>query len=175
MLQPAREVLQRLLDAHAPNPALVVDRRWNLVLSNRSAARLMAAADPALLSGTVNVLRLSLHPQGLAAQIANLGEWRQHVLHRLDRLVALSGDAALAALRAELAGYPAPAPAGEPDAHADIAVLLRLRTPAGELALISTLTVFGSPMDVTLAELALESFFPADAASAARLAALAAD
>lgn len=175
VLQPARAVLQRLLDAHAPNPALVVDRRWNLVLSNRTAARLMGTADPALLEGQPNVLRLSLHPQGLAPLIVNLGEWRQHVLHRLDRLVAGSGDAELAALRAELNGYPAPDHSGEPDAHADIAVMLRLRTPVGELALISTLTVFGSPMDVTLSELALESFFPADADSATRLAALASD
>jgi hypothetical protein len=138
---------------------------------------LLAGADPSLLEPPVNVLRLSLHPRGLAPRIVNLAQWRRHVLERLRQQVAASGDGALQALLGELQAYPEPEgmddapPAGE---HAGIAVPLRLRSAAGVLSFISTTTVFGTAVDVTLQELTLESFFPADAFTGEALRALAA-
>lgn len=176
-LAPARAAVRMILDGHAPYPALAVDRRWNLVEANATVGRLIAlVADGDLLKPPVNVLRLSLAPGGLAPHIANLAEWRAHVLARLRREAALSGDRAIAELRAELAALPCDAPAPDHDpagALGGIAIPFRLRTPAGELALISTITVFGTPLDVTLSELALEMFFPAEPATAAALRALA--
>jgi transcriptional regulator with XRE-family HTH domain len=176
-LAAAREAVRLVLGGHEPYPALAVDRHWNLLLANRAAQRLLAGIPEALLQPPVNVLRLSLHPQGLAPRIVNLGEWRAHLLMRLRGQVAASGDPALTTLLQELAAYP-PLP-GEVDTgtstpHPDVVVLLRLRLAQGELALFSTITVFGTPVDVTLSELALESFFPADPASAALLRQLAA-
>ncbi|MBX9701601.1 MAG: helix-turn-helix transcriptional regulator [Acetobacteraceae bacterium] len=169
---PARDAVQAILAAHAPNPALAVDRHWTMLAANAAVAPLLGGvANRALLTPPVNVLRLSLHPRGLAPQIVNLGEWRAHVLERLRRQVAASADPVLGALLAELGaleGPPAPAVAG---AHAPggILVPMTLRTPLGQLSLISTVTVFGAPADITLAELAIETFFPADPASAALL------
>jgi transcriptional regulator with XRE-family HTH domain len=161
---PVREAVERVLAAHEPFPALVVDRHWGLVLANASVALLTDGVAAHLLEPPVNVLRLSLHPEGLAPRIANLGEWRAHVLERLGRQAAASGDPALRTLRDELAAYPAgsPAPACDPVAGA-IAVPLRLRHAAGELAFLSTVTTFGTATDITVAELAIESFYPADA------------
>src|SRR5690606_27266198 len=113
------------------------------------------------------------HPRGLAPRIANLHEWRAHLLARLDRQIDASADAGLVALRRELAGYPAPTGPRRAPLDADVAVPLKLESPAGMLALISTTTVFGTPIDVTLAELAIEAFFPADEETAGRLRALA--
>jgi hypothetical protein len=129
---------------------------------------------PDLLRPPVNVLRLSLHPAGLAPRIANLGQWRAHLLHRLHRQVELTADSLLAALLDELGAYPGPGGgAGEessPDQDvAGVVVPLRLRTERGPLALFSTTTIFGTPVDVTLAEIAIESFFPADPATAEAL------
>lgn len=171
-LAPAREALQRLLDAHEPWPALAVDRHWNLVAHNRVVPMLMAAADAALLQPPINVLRLSLHPKGLAPLIANAAAWREHVLARLQRQVTSTGDAVLAALLAELQALPQPAgteaPAALP-ALSDVAVPLTLNSPLGALNFLTTVTVFGAPHDVTLAELAVETLLPADAATAEAL------
>lgn len=176
-LQPALEALRRLLQAHDPNPALVVDRHWNLVLANRMAQHLLAGVAPELLQPRCNVLRLTLHPRGLAPSIVNLGEWRAHLLARLRRLVAIGGDAQLVALLQELSAYaPLPGedqPGGYDSPAPDVLVLFRLRSPHGELRLFSTITVFGTPTDITLAELALESFYPADDETARRLRVLA--
>ena len=168
----ARRAIDLVLRGHEPYPALAVDRHWTLVSYNRAVPLLMAGADPALLQPPVNVLRLSLHPDGLAQRIVNLAAWRAHVLHRLKQQIVASGDEALAALADELHGYPAPRhdePA--PDQH--VVVPLVLDTPEGRLSFISTTTVFGTPVDVTLSELALETFFPADAATAEHLVRLA--
>ncbi|MDN7693684.1 helix-turn-helix domain-containing protein [Burkholderia cenocepacia] len=165
-LDAARHAVEAVLRGHEPYPALAVDRHWTLLAANRMLGALVAQADPALLQPPVNVLRLSLHPDGLASQIANWHEWRVHILHRLQRQIDASGDRTLHALRDELAAYPAPA--GQPDdSHtrtdfAEIAVPLRLRTASGELTFFSTTTVFGTPVDVTLSELAIEAFFPAN-------------
>jgi hypothetical protein len=111
------------------------------------------------------VLRLSLHPEGVAPRIANLGEWRAHLLQRLRQQVESTGDPVLEGLLQELLTYPAPEYAPTPD-HAAFVVPMRLRTEVGELAFLSTTTVFGTPLEVTLSELAIESFFPADAKTA---------
>jgi len=166
----ARRTIDAVLDAHAPFPALAVDRHWTLVASNAAVTALLAGVSAEMLQGAVNVLRLSLHPDGLAPRIVNLAEWRAHLLARLQQQVERSGDAQLAALHAELAAYPTRGDAPVHDACA-IAVPLRLRVDglAEPLSLISTTTVFGTPVDVTLSELALECFYPADDATRAAL------
>jgi transcriptional regulator with XRE-family HTH domain len=170
-LQAARRVVERVLKGHAPYPALAVDRHWHLVLANEAVAPLLAGVDADLLQPPVNVLRLSLHPRGLAPRIANFGEWRAHLLARLHAQVVASADPVLAALLRELADYPVPPDDDAPPAHdtAGVAVPFQLRTPGGVLSFISTTTVFGTPVDVTLSELALETFFPADDATARAL------
>lgn len=170
-LKPALAAVQRVLDGHAPNPAIAVDRHWNLVMANAAAGFFLeAVADRSLLAGRPNVLRISLHPGGLAPLIVNLAEWRAHLLARLSRQVDDHADPELAALERELRALPAPATPhrGRADGNL-IAVPLRLRVGGEELAFISTITVFGTPLDVTLSELAVESFFPADDATAAFL------
>lgn len=170
-LKAARAAVDLILAGHEPFPALAVDRGWNLVAANRAVALLTAAVDPSLLAGTVNVLRLALHPKGLAPLTENHAEWRAHILERLRRQVELTADHGLEALLAELRTYPAP-PASRRafvDEYGGVAVPLRLRTPAGVLSFLSTTTVFGTPVDITLSELTLETFFPADAATAEAL------
>lgn len=133
-----------------------------MVAANRAIGLLIEGCAPHLLEPPVNVLRLGLHPEGMAPRIANLGEWRAHLLDRLGRQAVVSGDPALAALHEELAAYPAgEAVTVDPDFGA-IAVPLRLRHQQRELAFISTATTFGTAVDVTVAELSIESFFPAD-------------
>lgn len=184
----ARAAVQRILDAHEPWPALAMDRHWNLVMHNRLVPLLLQGVAPELLQAPVNVLRLSLHPLGLAPRIHNLAQWREHLLERLRQQIAATGDLALAALADELRALSAPAGdtgpqrgAGGPVAHAlpgeHLGVLMPFRfdTPLGVLNLISTTTVFGTAVDITLQELALETFFPADDETAERLRALAGD
>jgi len=170
-LQAAREAVDLVLRAHEPNPALAVDRHWNLISHNRPVLLLLHGVPPALLQPPLNVLRLSLHPEGLAPKIVNLAAWRNHLFERLRHQIAVSADPVLAALLEELQGYPAP-PGTESheafDASA-VAVPLQMRTAAGVLSFISTITVFGTPIDITLSELAVETFFPADAATAQAL------
>jgi transcriptional regulator with XRE-family HTH domain len=161
-----RAALERVLAAHEPFPAVVVDRGWQLVAGNRGVPLLTEGADPALLAPPVNVLRLSLHPDGMARRIRNLAQWRTHVLHRLAREARLSGDPGLAALHRELAALPGGTDPRPPDG---IAVPLRIRTALGELAFLGTVTTFGTAVDVTAAEVSIEAFLPADEATAAAL------
>jgi transcriptional regulator with XRE-family HTH domain len=168
-LQAARKAVELVLKGHEPFPALAIDRHWNLVSANAAVAPLLAGVDPALLAPPVNVLRLGLHPSGLAPRTENLREWRAHLLERLRRQVELTADPVLAALMDELRAYPAPGGATgkrAPDPYGGVAVPFRLATGAGVLSFLSTTTVFGTPIDVTLSELAVEAFFPADAATA---------
>lgn len=169
-----RAIVEHVLRGHEPYPALAVDRHWNMIAANGAIALLTQGVAPELLEPPVNVLRIALHPGGLAPQIVNIGEWRAHILHRLDGQVEASGDPELAALRDELAGYGARAANDGEHAANGIAVPLLLDTPAGRLSFVSTVTVFGTPIDITLSELAIEAFFPADAGSAALLRKLAA-
>lgn len=165
-----RETLQRLLAAHQPFPAVVVDRWWHLVEANASLLALASDVAEHLLAPPVNVLRLTLHPDGLAPRIANLGEWRGHLLGRLRRQVALTADPELADLLEELTAYPCDQPDDEPHGTGEVVVPLRLRVGDAELALLSTVATFGTPLDVTVAELVIEAFFPADEATGAWLA-----
>jgi transcriptional regulator with XRE-family HTH domain len=169
-LQPARQAVERVLAAHKPYPAHAVDRHWTLVATNDVAWPLLEGVDPGLLEPPINVLRLSLHPDGLASRIANLGQWRAHILHRVRQQVESSADPMLDAFLTELAGYATPDDEGADEPLRDlyesgIVVPLRLRTAWGMLALFSTITIFGTPVDVTLSELAIEAFFPADEAT----------
>ncbi|HEY0846373.1 MAG TPA: helix-turn-helix transcriptional regulator [Noviherbaspirillum sp.] len=173
LLEPARKAMELVLSGHEPYPALALDRHWNLVASNKAVAPLLDGVDPSLLTPPVNVLRLSLHPLGVAPRIVNYRQWRTHLFERLRHQISISADPVLVDLMAELEAYPEPegvmanAPAS-PD-YAGVVVPLQFRTAAGILSFISTTTVFGTPVDVTLSELALESFFPADAETAAIL------
>jgi len=168
-LDAVRRAVDAILTAHEPFPALAVDRHWTLVRANASVAPLMAGADPLLLQPPVNVLRLSLDPRGLAPRIANLAEWRAHLLARLRRQVSASAEAPLAALLAELEALPMP-PDADDGAHSPdpdvIATPLRLRHQDRVLSFLSTTTVFGTPSEITVSELALEAFLPADAGTA---------
>lgn len=166
-LQAAQRAVELVLKAHEPYPALAVDRHWNMVAHNRMVPLLLQGLPDAMLATPVNVLRLSLHPQGLAPRIVNLAQWRAHLLQRLQQLLAASADPVLAALATELQGYaaPPPGPAQAVNAEAQVFVPLQLESPLGVLSFISTVTVFGTPHDITLSELAMETFFPADTAT----------
>lgn len=168
-LAPARRAVELVLKGHEPFPALAVDRHWHMVAANAAVAPLLEGVAGILLEGQINVLRLSLHPEGLAPRILNLGEWRGHLLERLRRQAWLTSDPALAALLGELCGYPSAEGSGDVNGFGDVAVPLRLDSPLGELRFFSTTTVFGTPRDVTLDELAIEAFFPADEATLERL------
>jgi transcriptional regulator with XRE-family HTH domain len=177
-LAAARRAVDMVLKGHEPFPALAVDRHWTLIASNAAVPSLLTGADPSLLRPPINVLRLSLHPDGLAPRIANLAEWRAHLLARLRRQIEISADKVLVELLDELAALPAPF-SKRPIALSDhelagIVVPFRLVTDGGILCFISTTTVFGTPVDITLSELALEAFFPADTATAEALRRLAA-
>jgi transcriptional regulator with XRE-family HTH domain len=177
-LEAARRAVELVLKGHEPYPALAVDRHWQLIAANAAVERLLAGAAPSLLQAPVNVLRLSLHPDGLAPRIANLADWRQHLLERLRRQVDVSADPVLAELLEELRGYPCPARPARPQGgwngdFGGVVVPFRLLSEAGVLSFFSTTTVFGTPLDITLSELALEAFFPADPATADRLGRLA--
>jgi transcriptional regulator with XRE-family HTH domain len=166
----ARRAVDVILTAHEPYPALVVDQRWNLVAANRAIAPLLEGVAPELLETPMNVLRVALHPKGLAPRTANLAEWRAHLLERLRRLVELTAEPALIELLAELKSYPAP-PASDrrPEDYGGVAVPFPLVAGDRVLSFIGTTTVFGTAVDITLAELTLETFFPADAATAEAL------
>lgn len=176
-LDTVRAAVERVLEGHEPYPAIAVDRHWTLLAANRVAGALLGGVSPALLEPPVNVLRLSLHPDGLAPHIVNLSQWRMHLLERLRRQVEVSGDAVLEALLAELRHYPSPqsrersasAPRSVELADNGVFIPFQLATDAGVLSFISTTTVFGTPVDVTVSELALECFFPADDFTAAHL------
>jgi transcriptional regulator with XRE-family HTH domain len=166
-LAPVKRALELVLAGHEPYPAAVVDREWGLMAANSGIAMLVEGVDAAQLEPPVNVLRLALHPDGLAPRIRNLGEWRGHILARLEREIALSGDAALVALRDELVAYPGAPYEEDPEVAGDIAVPLRITMPDGaQLSFFSTVATFGTAIDVTVAELSIESFFPADAQTA---------
>jgi transcriptional regulator with XRE-family HTH domain len=158
-----RTAMDLVLAAYEPYPAVVVDRSWNLVAGNRSIAVLTEGVAPDLLAPPANVLRLSLHPAGLAPRILNLPEWRRHVLHRLAREAHLSGDPELGALHRELAALPGGTDRTPPNG---IAVPLRVRAGDDVLSFLSTVTTFGTAVDLTAAELSIEAFLPADDATA---------
>jgi transcriptional regulator with XRE-family HTH domain len=160
------DAINSVLGGHEPYPAVVVDRHWELVAGNAAIAVLTEGAAAHLLEPPVNVLRLSLHPEGMAPRIANLGAWREHILHRLAHQAETIGDSALRELHDELAGYPGGLAGHLGAAGPALVVPLLYRSPHGELSFFSTTTVFGTPLDVTVAELAIEAFYPVDTATA---------
>lgn len=167
-MAPTMEALRGVLNGHEPYPAVLVDRRWNLVDANTAATVLTDGVAPELLEPPINVLRIGLHPGGLAPRIINLREWRAHLLHRLRREADLLGSPELDDLHEELSGYPYGDPGDDPRPDAavpEVAVRLRLRHGDGELAFISLVSTFGTPVDVTLDELVLETFLPGDEAT----------
>ena len=175
--QQAREAIERLLAGHEPYPAVVLDRWGNVVMANRAIGPLLEGVDAALLAPPINTYRLSLHPLGMVSRIHNRAEWTAHLGHRLGRLTRLTGDPRLAELLAEIRTYPGVSDVLD-DYHepttSDLLLTLQLAHPAGDLRLHSTVTSFGSPHDITLSELTVESFFPADDATRQRLHALSA-
>lgn len=168
-MQAARRAVDLLLAGHEPLPALAIDRHWTLVAGNRMVPIFLEGVPAHMQEPPINVVRVSLHPDGMAKRIANYRQWRDHMVDRLQRQVDVSADPVLVALLEEVNGYPFP-DAGEDDAgHEDlggVAVPIRLRTDHGVLSAYTTTTVFGTPVDITLQELAIESFFPADARTA---------
>ena len=172
-LQSARKAVDLVLKGHEPYPALAIDRHWTMIVANKAVAPLLVDVDAALLKPPINVLRLSLHPGGLAPRIANLAEWRAHLLDRLRQQIELTADATLVALMKELQSLPAPISRtpmhGRRLDYAGVVAPLELITDNGTLSFFSTTTVFGTAIDVTLSELALESFYPADATTAEAL------
>ena len=159
----ARDAIAVILERQKPYPAFALDRHWHQVATNGALPGLYAGIAPHLLEPPINVLRLSLHPDGLAPRIVNLGEWRAHLLDRLRHQIEITADPALADLMQELSAYPGDDKKRlHPSAQA-VLIPLRIATDFGVLSLFSTTTIFGTPVDVTLSELALELFFPADA------------
>ena len=180
LADPALDVIRKAIDViltvHRPFPAFVVDRHWTLVASNDALTPFLGGIDPSLFEPPVNVLRLTLHPGGLAPRLANYHEWRSHVLDKLHHQITRTGDPVLAELRQELRSYPAPSGSGLATAPSSldqqchrIVVPFQLRTDGGTLSFFSTTTIFGTPIDITLSELSLESFYPADSATATAL------
>jgi transcriptional regulator with XRE-family HTH domain len=177
-LAPVREALDLILEGHEPNPGVAIDRHWNLVKANAPMEALTtqySAIDPDLLEPPVNILRVGLHPNGLAPALSNLARWKAHFLERLERQVAVSGDAELAKLLEEVSSYPVPEEEGPPDPaeHGHLGVL-KVRAPdGGELSFFGMFAIFDTPFEVTASELALELIFPADTQTAEALRTLA--
>jgi len=166
-LKAVRDALRKVLAGHEPYPAVVVNRWWELVDANPGIALFTSAVAPEMLEPPVNVLRLSLHPDGMAPRIVNLPEWRAHLLARLHRQAQAAGDQRLTDLHDELKAYPGGQ--NQPPPATDVVVPLRYRSGKGELSFISLTTILGTPMDVTVEELAIESFYPADERTARAL------
>jgi hypothetical protein len=161
--------MDMMLEAQKPYPAFVLDRHWTVVASNGAIPALYAGIDPGLLETPMNALRLTLHPEGLAPRIVNLSEWRMHLLSRLQKQIQVTADPRLMELRRELLSYPTPKGEGRAASAADgqlVAVPLQIRTELGTLSFFSMTAVFGTPIEVTLSELALEFFVPGNAATA---------
>jgi len=177
-LTAARQAIEQILDAHKPYPAFAVDRHWDIVLSNRAIPQLYVDVAPDLLRRPVNAIRLTLHPRGLASRIVNLAEWRAHVITLLRQQAEATADAGLQALLAEILAYPSPGAGAAVEigeGSQRYATPLRIATNRGTVSFLNTITIFGTPTDVTLSELALEMLFPADAETVAIVRALAAE
>jgi transcriptional regulator with XRE-family HTH domain len=172
-LKSARAAIDLVLRAHEPNPALAYDRHWNLVSANRMVMPLLQGIPAHLLGQPINILRLAFHPEALAPRTVNLAEWSSHLLERLHRQCEATADPELLKLYSELRAYPIPARSG-PLSSDNVAIPFKLRHDGEVLSFISTTMIFGTPVDITLSELALETFFPADDLTAERMRKLAA-
>ncbi|GAA1691015.1 helix-turn-helix transcriptional regulator [Fodinicola feengrottensis] len=161
-MQDVRAAIDTILAGHEPYPALVIDDAWNLVASNTGMTALLDGISPELLAPPINVMRLALHPDGASSRISNLAQWREHLLARLYRQITAGGSAELQELYDEVVAYGSPVTHPEQPTAADLVIPLRIRLGEVELSFFSTIATFGTPMDITLTELAIESFFPAD-------------
>jgi transcriptional regulator with XRE-family HTH domain len=170
-MAPVQAAIERFLRAHEPYPAVVLDRHYNLLSANDASALLTDGVAPELLEPPASAYRIALHPSGMARRIVNLREWSAHLLHRLRRHVEITGDPRLQSLHDELASYPGVIiePLPEETPGADIVLPLRLRDGDTELAFLSTISTFGTALDITLAEMSIEAFYPANAQTATRL------
>jgi transcriptional regulator with XRE-family HTH domain len=174
-LSPVRDALDAILSGHEPYPAVAVDRAWNMVATNSAMLSLTEAVEvaPELLEPPINVIRVGLHPRGLASLFVNLGDWHAHWLKRLEHQLAMTGDEQLASLIDEVAGYPAPHPEHDVApgfAAGDMLGPVRVRTPdRGELSFFGMFASFDTPFEVTTSELAIELLFPADRTTAKTL------
>ena len=167
--QHARRSIDVILGVHLPNPAWAVDRHWAVLASNAATEIMTAGVDPILLRAPMNLVRLCLHPAGLAPRILNLGVWRRYLIGRLRQQIEVTGDPALVDLVEEVRDYPVPSAQGgrkPPLDHELLAVPFRLVSAKGILSFFCTTTVFAAPVDITLAELTIESLFPADVSTA---------
>lgn len=172
-MQRAQASIEHILRGHMPFPAIAVDRHWNIIAANDAISFFTEQISGSMMEPPMNALRLALHPDGLAPQVVNLAEWHAHVLEQLDRQIEASADAGLIALREEISAYPHESGEEAPPADPErIWIPLILDTTAGRMSFISTITIFGTPVDVTLAELAIEAFYPADKQTADTLNAL---
>lgn len=170
-LEAARRAVDLVLAGHEPHPALAIDRHWTLIAANHAVQVFQVGVDSSLLQPPVNVLRLSLHPSGLAPRLANFHQWRAHVLARLRHQVEITADPLLTELISEISSYLSPKESGASQpatqgGYTNVAVPFQLITDDGLLVFYSTTTMFGTPVDITVSELAIESFFPADEATA---------
>ncbi len=170
-LAPARAAIDLVLDRQKPYPAFALDRHWRIAASNAALPELYEGVAAELLQSPVNAMRLSLHPRGLAPRIVNLAQWRAHLLYRLRREVELTADAVLTELLREVSAYPGGTPAPVPASRLEQEIAIPFRVKIGNdiLSFLSLTTVFGSPIDVALSELALELFFPTDDATDAAI------
>ena len=164
----ARRAVDLVLASYEPFPAIAVDRHWNLVAGNAALPLFLAGMPDELLQPPVNVLRLSLHPQGLGGRIENLGEWRAHIFERLQQQIDVTNDEGLVALVRELEAYPGGKKPSEgyKSEYGGLIVPLKLKTPAGTLSFFTATTIFGTAVDITFSELVIESFMPGDAFTA---------
>ena len=170
VMRPVRDALDRMVTLHDPYPALVVDRQWNVVTANVSAVALLEGIAPDLLTPPVNVMRVSLHPRGLAPRTRNFATWAAHLIGQLRDQAERSGDPDLQTLLEEVSRYPSiPAEAPPPSPADRVVTTFRLASSEGDLALFTTIATLGAPTDVTVAELAIETFYPADEQTAAIL------
>ena len=174
VLKSARAAIDLVLKAHEPSPALAYDRHWNLVSANRMVMPLLEGIPQRLLGQPFNILRLAFHPEALAARTVNLAEWCSHLLERLHRQCEATADPELIKLYQELKAYPIPARAAPLPADS-VAIPFKMRFGDETLSFMSTTMIFGTPVDVTLSELALETFFPADDLTALRMRSIAAN
>ena len=170
-MAPVQQALDRFLRAHEPHPAVIVDRHDGLISANDAVSVLTDGVAPALLEPPANALRVTLHPRGMAPRILNMDEWSAHLLHRLRRQASITGDPELEQLYDELSGYPGVCSEAAHDQRAANAIVLPLRMRAGihELSFFSTVSTFGTAVEVTIAELVIEAFYPANAATASHL------
>ena len=164
-LEAAKTAIDAILKAHQPYPAFAVDRHWNIIASNSALPQLYEGCSPDLMRPPVNAMRLTLHPAGMAPRIANYAAWRTHTLTVLRQQIDARADPVTQALFAEVSSYlppPRPEPSASPETSERFATPLKIATRFGTMSFLSTVTVFGTPNDVTLSELALEMLFPAD-------------